>query len=355
MAGWRAALEAFLLREWAGGSLAQVLLRPLSWLYRLALWLRTGRSAPHEGRLTTARAGLPVPLVVVGNLTVGGSGKTPCVIALATALAARGWRPGIVSRGYGGRGAVEPVSDLSQADAVGDEPLLIARRTGLPVWVGRDRRAAAEGLLAAHPQVDVLLSDDGLQRADLPRDVEVVVVDARRGFGNRQLLPAGPLREPLSRLARVDQIWVCGDGPLPDGLPAARQTVRVTLALGAAHALAAPARVRAVAEFAGQPVVAVAGIAAPQRFFTMLEAAGVSATAEPWPDHHPFTAADLSHLRERSVLMTQKDAVKCESFAAADWWVVPLDAVIPAAAVEAVERGLRHQGVGPSPVRPSRP
>ena len=355
MAGWRSALEAFLLREWAGGSAAQVLLRPLSWLYGLVLWLRAGALAPRSGRLRTAAVGLRAPLVVVGNLTVGGSGKTPCVIALATALAARGWRPGIVSRGYGGAGALGPVTPQSRADQVGDEPLLIARRTGLPVWVGGDRLAAARGLLATQAEVDVLLSDDGLQHLGLPRDVEVAVVDARRGLGNRALLPAGPLREPLARLARVDQVWLCGDGPLPTALPLTGPPVRVTLTLAAARALADPAQARPLASFAGQDVVAVAGIAAPERFFAMLEAVGLRVSREPWPDHHAFSAADLQHLRGRTVLMTQKDAVKCETFAAADWWMVPLDAVVPDAAVAAVEHALRREGRGASPVRPSQP
>lgn len=349
MAGWRSTLETFLLREWAGGGPAQLLLRPLSWLYRLVLGLR-GVSAGGERRISSASVGLRAPLVVVGNVTAGGSGKTPCVIALAQTLAARGWHPGIVSRGYGGRGRVEPVTPQSEAPAVGDEPLLIACRTGLPVWVGRDRLAAARALLAAHPEVDVLVSDDGLQHRALPRDVEVVVVDARRAFGNRQLLPAGPLREPLSRLPTVDQLWICGDGALPAGLPAAPATaspVRVALGLAAAaRSLARPAETRPLATFAGGGVVAVAGIAAPERFFGMLAAVGIDAVAEPWPDHHAFVAGDLQHLRQRTVLMTEKDAVKCISFAAADWWSVPLEAVIPAEAVDAVERDLRRSRAG---------
>ena len=344
MAGWRSTLESLLLREWAGGGAAQVLLRPLSWVYRLAHGM-CAVSADGDRRLTTARVGLRAPLVVVGNLTAGGSGKTPCVIALAEALAARGWHPGIVSRGYGGRGATSPVEATSTATEVGDEPLLIAHRTGLPVWVGRDRLAAARALLAAHPGVDVLVSDDGLQHRRLPRDVEVVVVDARRAFGNRRLLPAGPLREPLSRLRTIDQLWICGDGPVPGGLPVTPVTaspVRIALELAThARSLARSQETRPLDAFAGSDVVAVAGIAAPQRFFDMIAAAGIDARPEPWPDHHAYSAAELHHLRHRTVLMTEKDAVKCVSFAAADWWSVPLRAVIPAEAVDAVERDLR--------------
>jgi tetraacyldisaccharide 4'-kinase len=339
---WRNKLESFLLREWSGGGKAQLALRPLSWLYRLALALRGSLCVVSGQRPTgTAAAGLRAPLVVVGNLTVGGSGKTPCVMALAQALEARGWHPGVVSRGYGGRGRIEPVTAHSQADEVGDEPLLVARRTGRPVWVGPDRLAVARALLAAHPEVDVLLSDDGLQTLRLPRDVEIVVIDARRGLGNRRLLPAGPLREPAARLAHVDQVWLCGDGMTPLGLPPA--LVRIRLAVTPhAQSLARLGEHRSLSDFAGKDVTAVTGIAAPERFFAMLGAAGVDIRGEAWPDHHPFVAEDLAHLRDRTVLMTQKDAVKCESFAAADWWVVPLDAVIPDPALEAVERTLRR-------------
>ncbi len=358
MAGWRSTLETCLLREWAGGGPAQWLLWPLAGLYAGILWLR--RAAAGTVRPpATSTLGLRVPLVVVGNLTAGGSGKTPCVIALAHALAARGWHPGIVSRGYGGRGSTAPVEATSTSVEVGDEPLLIARCTSMPVWVGRDRLAAARALLAACPGVDVLLSDDGLQHRRLPRDVEVVVVDARRAFGNRRLLPAGPLREPLSRLSLVDQLWVCGDRPVPHGLPAGAATespVRITLGLATdARSLARPGETRPLASFAGIDAVALAGIAAPQRFFDMLAAAGIKATPEPWPDHHAYRVAELAHLRGRTVLMTEKDAVKCISFADADWWSVPLEAAIPAEAVDAVERDLRRsRATGPSDTTPRR-
>lgn len=330
------------MREWAGGSVAQWVLRPLSWLYAAVLAWRT---RPHGARPGGTRSGgLPVPLVVVGNLTAGGSGKTPCLLALAAALVERGWRPGVISRGYGGRGRIEPVTAASTAASVGDEPVLIARRLGLPVWVGRDRRAAAHHLLAAHSDVDVLLSDDGLQHQSLPRDVEIVVVDARRGFGNARLLPAGPLREPVTRLSSVDQVWLCGDGPLPDALAAGGMPppIRVRLALATyATSLARPGDRRLLADFVGRKVTAVAAIAAPERFFAMLDAIGIDPLRRAWPDHHLFQPADLADLQGQTVLMTQKDAVKCETFAAPDWWAAPLEATLPADAVDAVERALR--------------
>ena len=341
MSGWRARFERWLLSEWADGSAWQFLLRPLCWLFQLLVWLRQALRASGIWRPAT----VPVPVVVVGNLTVGGSGKTPCVIALAEALAARGWRPGIVSRGYGGRGRVEAVTLHSVASEVGDEPLLIARRTGCPVWVGRDRVAAARALCAESPEVNVLISDDGLQHWRLPRAVEVVVVDARRGFGNRRLLPAGPLREPLARLLSVTQLWVCGDGPVPERLPRGVETdtwrIGLTLA-SAARSLAEPARSRPLIEFAGLPLTAVAGIAAPERFFAMLEQSGVTPQPRPFPDHHPFVADDLADLRDATVLMTEKDGVKCQAFAAEDWWAAPLAAQLPTAAVDALEHTLRQ-------------
>jgi len=353
---WRQALQQHWWQPAPGawGPVLAAFLLPLSWIYDGLRRLAARRSRPGP---------LPVPVVIVGNLVVGGAGKTPVVLALVQALRAAGFHPGVVSRGYQpGRRAIDPprpVHALTPAEQCGDEPLLLHRRAQAPVWVGRRRGEAARALLAAHPEVDVLVSDDGLQHRALPRDVEVVVVDARRAFGNRQLLPAGPLREPLSRLPTVDQLWICGDGALPAGLPAAPATaspVRVALG-GATHvrSLARPGDLRPLASFTGADVVAVAGIAAPQRFFAMLAAAGVDTARRPWPDHHAFTREDLAPLREHTVLMTETDAVKCVSFAAADWWVVPLDAAIPAEAVDAIESDLRRsRTVAPSDITPRR-
>jgi tetraacyldisaccharide 4'-kinase len=285
---------------------------------------------------------LPVPVIVVGNIAVGGTGKTPLVAALAAALSARGFRPGCVSRGYGrreeaGAPAALRVGPEASADEVGDEPLLLARR-GIPVAVGRDRVAAARLLLAGTPACDVVIADDGLQHYRLARDLEIAVVDAERGLGNGWLLPAGPLREPGTRLAGVDAVVVNGaDAPRP-GLPVA------------AYAMAlVPGPLRRVDGTSGQAdagtlggrVHAVAGIGNPSRFFAGLNALGFDAIAHPFPDHHRYAAADLAFGDDLPVVMTEKDAVKCLSFADERCWYLPVEAKLDPALLSLVEERLR--------------
>ena len=282
---------------------------------------------------------LPVPVVVVGNLTVGGAGKTPLTIALAGALAAAGRRPGIVSRGHGGdNDHPRSVNADSTPAECGDEPLLIARRTGLPVWIGRDRVAAARALLGAHPEVDVILCDDGLQHYRLGRDVEIAVFDGR-GAGNGRLLPAGPLREPLERLAAVDAV-VCQDSPdvaVPAGVP--RFAMR--LMPGAFYRLGDATRTCATTDLAGRPLHALAGIGDPERFFRTLEALGLVVTRHPFPDHHAYTAADLDFGPDAVLLMTEKDAVKCAGLTAGEAWVLPVGAELPPTLIELVLEKIR--------------
>ncbi len=332
MLRWPVSWERRLQDEWSERSLLQLLLRPVSWIWGLA-WLG-GRLLRRLGLRRPVH--LPVPVIVVGNISVGGSGKTPCVIALVEALQARGLHPGVVSRGHGGRGRVEAVGIGSLASEVGDEPLLIARRTGAPVWVGPKRVEAARMLCHRHPEVDVLVSDDGLQHWPLPRVVEIAVVDARRGLGNGLLLPAGPLREPPSRLREVDQVWLCGDGPAP---AATAVLQRISLRL-AERMWALDGSGRTAPLPSGRTVMAIAGIAAPWRFFDMLRDAGVRLQARPFADHHAFHADELAAYRHDCLLMTEKDAVKCASFAAPDWWVVPLEAALPASAVDHLLKAL---------------
>jgi len=272
--------------------------------------------------LPTERVGIPV--VVVGNITAGGSGKTPVVLWIARHLAAQGWRPGIVSRGYGGRIASrrDPPVEVhvsSDPEMVGDEPLLLARRSGCPVWVGADRVAACRALRTHHPECDVLVLDDGLQHYRLARDVEVAVVDAR-GFGNGHLFPAGPLREPVSRLASVDAVVCNGDSGV-QGYPMRLEGAAfVRLAGGAA--VAAPA-------LGSARVHAVAGIGDPPRFFRHLESLGLEVVPHPFPDHHPFVEADLEFGDGLPVVMTEKDAVKCAGWAGRPHlWVLPVAAQI---------------------------
>ncbi len=295
-------------------------LYPLSLLFAALVALR--RRLYRLGLLKAAR--LPVPVIVVGNLTVGGAGKTPLVLALVAWLRQAGYRPGLISRGYGGAAREPmPVSADSDPALVGDEPVLLARRAACPVWIGRARAEAGRRLLARHPQVDVLLADDGLQHLALARDMEIVVVDGRRAFGNGRLLPAGPLREPLSRLAGVDAVVVNG-GSLPD-LPV--PTFAMALRGAEFVNLADPARVVDAAHFHGRRLHALAGIGDPARFFERLRELGLDIEAHAFPDHHPYTAADLP---AGTLVMTQKDAVKCAAFARPDDWFLSVDAELDA-------------------------
>ena len=261
---------------------------------------------------------LPAPVIVVGNITAGGSGKTPLVLWLVDQLQRRGRRPGVVSRGYGG--TVEGVCEVhcdSDAAAVGDEPLLIRRRAGCPVFVGRDRAQAGRALLAAH-RCDVIVCDDGLQHYRLARDVEIALVD-RRGLMNGWPLPAGPLREPASRLASVDAV-VGNAWPGSAGF-------RMRLDGDRFHRLDDAGIVRAAEEFAGQRLHAVAGIGEPQRFFDHLAALGLSFEPHAFPDHHRYVAADLAFVGD-AILTTEKDAVKYAALASLPVWVLPVTATI---------------------------
>ncbi len=282
---------------------------------------------------------LPVPVVVVGNITVGGTGKTPLTLWLAQRLLAQGRRPGIVSRGYGGSAdAPRPVSVTDSPAEVGDEPLLLARRGGVPVWVGRDRAAAGRALLAAHPEVDLLLCDDGLQHYRLARDVELAVFDGR-GAGNGWPLPVGPLREPLARLRTVDAV-VC-NGAADPRLPAAAQRFDMRLQAGTFYRLDRPDLTCAPAQLAGRRLHALAGIGDPERFFRTLEGLGLAFTRHPFADHHAYTAADLAFAADGVLLMTEKDAVKCAGLTAGEAWVLPVEAELPPALVELILEKIR--------------
>lgn len=265
----------------------------------------------------------------MGNLVVGGSGKTPLVLWLAAFLKAQGWAPGLVSRGYGGR-PEEPraATIVSEAADVGDEPIVLARRSGCPVWVGVDRVATARALRGRHPETDVLLLDDGLQHYRLARDIEIAVIDAR-GLGNGFLLPAGPLREPAARLRSVDA--VVAHGIAAQALPrdAERRSVFAMILEGdLLHCLADARDQRRAQTFAGQRVHAVAGIGDPNRFFLHLARFGIRVMPHPFPDHYRFRAEDLEFDDAAPVVMTEKDAVKCRHFAQRRHWVLPVRAVL---------------------------
>lgn len=301
-------------RYWYSDRPVVWLLIPVSWLFRLVVAAR--RLAYRTGILRTRR--LPIPVIVVGNITVGGSGKTPLVAWLANLLREHGYQPGLVSRGYGGKAAHWPQQVRSDSDpvTVGDEAVLLASRTRCPMAVGPDRAGAAKALLE-HRRCDVIVSDDGLQHYALGRDIEIAVVDGVRRLGNGHMLPAGPLREPKRRLRRVDFVVATGGG----GHGEYGMKLRPAL----------PRRVGGDDEavswqaFAGRTVHAVAGIGHPSRFFAALRKQGLDIVEHPFPDHHGFSREDLRFAKsDEAILMTEKDAVKCRHFENANLWYVPV-------------------------------
>ena len=273
---------------------------------RILYWLRVLKSA-HPG----------IPVIVVGNLTVGGSGKTPLVLWIAEFLKNNGWSPAIVSRGYGAKVEWPRAATVaSEPEEVGDEPILLSRRSGCPVWVGADRLKVIEALRAQHPAVDVLVLDDGLQHYRLRRDVEIAVVDSR-GLGNGFLLPAGPLRESAWRLRFVDAV-VSHGSPL--------KGFAMHLEGEVAHRMTDARDRQPLRAWRGQKVHAVAGIGNPSRFFVHVGRLGPKVVPHPFPDHHRFIPEELEFGDEAPVLMTEKDAVKLRRYARAGWWVLPVSA-----------------------------
>ncbi|GGP26936.1 tetraacyldisaccharide 4'-kinase [Silvimonas amylolytica] len=277
---------------------------PLAWLYGAVTALRRGLFRVGLKKSTH----LPVPTIVIGNITVGGSGKTPLTIYLAQQLLVAGFKPAIVSRGYGGSAqTVTPVTAASDPAVTGDEPVLMAQATGVPVMVGRDRVAAGLALLAAHPEVNVILCDDGLQHYRLQRDIELCVIDGARGLGNGQLIPAGPLREGKGRLQKVDAVIVNGVGATDWHA----HTWTMQLQPDAIYHLADRTRTDSVAELGGQTLHAVAGIGNPARFFATLSALGLQTKNHAFADHQRYTTADLP--ADGLIITTEKDAVKLTS------------------------------------------
>lgn len=292
-----------------------LLLLPLSWLFCAVALAR--RWAYRSGLLKTVR--FPVPVIVVGNISVGGTGKTPLVVWLVALLRKAGYHPGIISRGYGG-GAdhwPQPVQADSDPTQVGDEAVLLARRCRCPMTVGPDRPAAARALLE-YADCDIIISDDGLQHYRLGRDVEIAVVDGVRRFGNGHCLPAGPLREPVRRLRSVDMVIANGH--------AGSREYAMKLQPASLHNLLHSEKTRPLQQFADQRVHAIAGIGNPARFFELLTRHGLGVIEHPFVDHHPFRSEDLDFDDELPVLMTEKDAVKCQTFAKAHHWYLPVDA-----------------------------
>jgi tetraacyldisaccharide 4'-kinase len=307
-------MQSWLNRIWYRQPHPPWWLKPLSLLYGAAAGLRRLLYAKH----LRASTRLAAAVIVVGNLSVGGTGKTPLVCWLVERLRERGLRPGVVSRGYGAAsGDVRRVDADDDPYVVGDETVLLARRTGVPVAMGRDRPAAGQLLVRAG--CDVIVSDDGLQHYPLARDCEIVVVDGDRRFGNGWLLPAGPLRETPARLASADAVVVNGGGAMLDRALAMRLIANHAASLHGGE-------VKPLADFAASPVHAVAGIGNPERFFNMLRAHGIEVTGHPLPDHAHLQAADITFADSRPVLMTEKDAVKCRALPAPRHWFVPVTA-----------------------------
>lgn len=314
---------------------ARVLL-PLSWLYCLVAVLR--RVAYRSGLLAVHR--LPVAVIVVGNISVGGTGKTPLVIWLVRHLRTLGYAPGIVTRGYGGDGGRWPrvVRGESDPGEVGDEAVMLARNGGCPVVAGPERVAAGR-LLLEECRCDLIVCDDGLQHYALHRDLEIAVVDGERRSGNGFCLPAGPLRELPGRLGHVDLVVING--------PAAADELWMRLRAECAVNLRDPLSVKSLEAFRGERLVAVAGIGNPGRFFGMLRGFGLDIEERPFPDHHGFRPRDLSGFGTTPVLMTEKDAVKCERFAGGNCWYVPVETRMHPAFIHRLNRlltGLRDNG-----------
>lgn len=319
----------WLQRHWYRITPLHLVLLPLSLIFRLLAGMR--RTLYRSGILSSEK--LPVPVIVVGNINVGGSGKTPLTLWLAQQLLDNGWHPGIISRGHGGTAtATQAVYRSSDPAVAGDEAVLMAQHSLCPVWIGRDRPAAARGLLRTHPECDVILSDDGLQHYRLQRDAEIAVVDGIRRFGNGFLLPAGPLREPPSRLAQVDAVVVNG-GAVTAG------EYRMQLHGECFYNLLNPETLAQAADFRGLRLHAIAGIGHPERFFAHLGKLGLTAQTHPFPDHHRYTPGDIAHDNADAILMTEKDAVKCSAFATEKCWVLRVDAQLdPALTQHILER-----------------
>jgi tetraacyldisaccharide 4'-kinase len=307
-------VQGWLNRIWYDRAAPPRWLLPLAVAYGAVIGARRYLYSARLRRSTRISA----PVVVVGNLSVGGTGKTPLVCWLVERLTGLGLRPGVVTRGY--RGSARRARLIAATDdptAVGDESILLARRTGVPVAIGRDRPAASQ--LIVNAGCNVVVSDDGLQHYALARDCEIVVIDGDRRFGNGWLLPAGPLREMPARMAAADAIVVNGGRTVLEGAFSMRLEAKSALSL-IGHAA------KALDEFAGRSVHAIAGIGNPERFFNMLRAHGIEVVGHPLPDHAQLRAADIAFADGRPVLMTEKDAVKCERIAGPLHWYVPVSA-----------------------------
>jgi tetraacyldisaccharide 4'-kinase len=323
-------LQQWVQNNWQQKNSIFAILKPLSWLFGGVVKLR--QTAYKRGWVESL--GVDLPVIVVGNISVGGTGKTPVVMWLAQQLKAQGYRPGIISRGFGGSGQIQTVLPTSTAKTVGDEPLMIAQRTGYPMMVGQNRAAVANAMRRFYPMCNVLICDDGLQHYQLKRDVELAVVDATRGLGNGDLLPAGPLREPASRLQTVDAVIINGQFNLETNMDSTRLPLGATPSFGMQmvgedFVNLTDTQLTVKAEFfAGKNIKAIAGIGNPSRFFAQLTQLGLQFGPIIFDDHHAYTAQELEKLNADVIVMTEKDAVKCQVFARENMWMLPVEAEI---------------------------
>lgn len=318
-------LEHYWYRSGFPANVLTWLLLPLSWLYCAVAVMRR---KIYQLKLKKSYAA-GVPIVVIGNIVVGGSGKTPLLISVCEFIKENGFKPGVVSRGYGGKvNGVKQVLEDDSAELVGDEPLMIYKRTKVPVVVGADRVAAVDHLLENN-QCDIVLSDDGLQHYRMQRNIEIAVVDSNRGFGNGFCLPAGPLRERVSRLDDVDMVVYNGDNDGAAGgvSSASAEACSYTLKIVDVSHLGRSDRV-SLSSFTDKTVHAVAGIGNPSRFFAQLRDNGVNVIEHAFSDHHAYTQADFSGWDSECIIMTEKDAVKCRHLPLSDAWVVSVRADI---------------------------
>jgi len=313
-------LSKWIQRNWyQPGMVLTLVLLPLTLLY---CGIATVRRYAYQYKLLSQQT-VGVPVIVVGNISVGGTGKTPLVVAIVKWLTQQGYRPGIISRGYGGNASHWPqaVTPQSVPAMVGDEAVLMAQRSGCPVYVGPDRVSAATALLAAN-HCNVIVSDDGLQHYALARNIEIAVIDGQRRFGNGLCLPAGPLREAAFRLKSVD--LVVNNGGV------GKNEISMTLVPGGFHYLGDEGRVESAAFFNGEKVHAVSGIGNNARFFEQLKKLGINIQPHAYNDHYSYTASDLEFGDNAPVIMTEKDAVKCRQFANTDCWYLKVEAELDA-------------------------
>ena len=322
MSDARGKLETWINKVWYGGSYAYILLLPLTLIFVLVA--ATRRFLYRRGILGSTK--IPVPVIIIGNIAVGGAGKTPITLWLAKHLKSRGMNPAIISRGYGGSTTTSSVHVTADSDpaSVGDEPVLLARRSGCPVFVDSDRVQGASS--AFHHGADVIISDDGLQHYRLQRDFEIAVVDGSRGFGNGFLLPAGPLREPQSRLDTVDRVLVQEVRGKRDRRKSGDRDTHFSLT-GNLLVRVADGSTREISELTGNEVRAVAGISNPERFFATLQSYHLQVLMHPLPDHALLKESDLNFDDDLDVIVTEKDAVKCKSIAHDRLWYLPVSVV----------------------------